>query len=43
MTRQHDCTLSPDLVQLIADQGLDVLPEVIRIVMNHAMHAERSQ
>lgn len=43
MTRQHDCTLSPDLVQLIADQGVDVLPELIRIVMNHAMQAERSQ
>lgn len=43
MTRQNDCTLSPDLVQLIADQGLDVLPELIRIVMNHAMQAERSQ
>ncbi len=43
MTRQHDCTLSPDLVQLIADQGLDALPELIRIVINHAMQAERSQ
>ena len=43
MTRQSDCTLSPDLVQLIADQGLDVLPELIRIVLNHAMQAERSQ
>lgn len=43
MTRQSDCTLSPDLVQLIADQGLDALPELIRIVINHAMNAERSQ
>ncbi len=30
-------------MQLIADQGSDVLPELIRIVMNHAMQAERSQ
>lgn len=43
MTRQHDCTLSPDLVQLIADQGLDAVPELIRIVINHAMQAERSR
>jgi putative transposase len=42
MTRQSDCTLSPDLVQLIADQGLDALPKMIRIVINHAMQAERS-
>jgi len=43
MTRPSDCTLSPDLVQLIADQGLDALPELIRIVIHHAMNAERSQ
>jgi len=43
MTRPSDCTLSPDLVQLIADQGLDALPELIRIVIHYAMNAERSQ
>ena len=43
MTRPSDGTLSPDLVQLIADQGLDAVPELIRILINHAMQAERSQ
>lgn len=39
MTRQRDCTLSPDPVHLIADQGLDPSPELIRIVINHARQA----
>lgn len=43
MTRQNDCTLSDELVQLIAEQGLDILPELIRVVINHAMQAERSR
>lgn len=36
MSRQTDCTLSPDLLDLIADNGLDALPELIRILINHA-------
>lgn len=43
MTRQSDCTLSDSLVELIADQGLDALPELIRIIINAAMQAERQQ
>lgn len=43
MTRQSDCTLSDDLMQLIAEQGLDVMPELIRIMVNAAMTAERQQ
>lgn len=43
MTRQPDCTLSDDLMQLIAEQGLDAMPELIRIIMNAAMQAERQQ
>jgi len=41
MTRQPDCTLSDDLMRLIADQGLDAMPELIRIMLNAAMQAER--
>lgn len=43
MTRQPDCTLSNDLTQMIAEQGLDALPELIRIIVNAAMQAERQQ
>lgn len=43
MTRQNGCTLSPNLVQLIADQWLDVLPELIRIAVKQTTQAERSQ
>jgi putative transposase len=43
MTRLPDCTLSPDLLDLIADQGLDALPELMRIVINQAMLSERHQ
>lgn len=41
MTRQPDCTLSDDLMRLIADQGLDAMPELIRIMLNAAMQADR--
>ena len=41
MTRPSDCTLSDNLVELIADQGLEALPELIRIIINAAMQAER--
>lgn len=43
MTRQPDCTLSPDLLAMIAEQGLDAVPELIRILINQAMQAERQQ
>lgn len=43
MTRQPDCTLSDDLMRMIAEQGLDALPELIRILLNAAMQAERQQ
>jgi S-methylmethionine-dependent homocysteine/selenocysteine methylase len=43
MTRQPDCTLSDRLVDLIADQGLEALPDLIRIIINAAMQAERQQ
>lgn len=43
MTRQSDCTLSDSLVELITEQGLDAVPELIRIIINAAMQAERQQ
>jgi putative transposase len=43
MTRHPDCTLSAELLDLIAEQGLDAIPELLRIMINHAMQAERQQ
>jgi hypothetical protein len=40
MTRTPDCTLSDRLVELIADEGFDALPELMRIMINAAMQAE---
>jgi len=43
MTYQHDFTLPSEMLEQIAAQGFDVLPELIRIVINAAMQAERQQ
>jgi putative transposase len=43
MTRHSDCTLSDEMVQLLAEQGLDAMPELMRIIVNAAMQAERQQ
>jgi transposase-like protein len=43
MTYETDCTLPDELLEQIADQGLDVLPELIRTVINTAMQIERQQ
>jgi transposase-like protein len=43
MTYQADCTLSPALLEQLATDGLDALPELIRIMINTAMHAERQR
>jgi putative transposase len=43
MTREVDSSLSPDLVELIIEQGLEGLQELIRIVVNAAMQAERQR
>lgn len=43
MTRQPDCTLSDDLMRMITEHGLDALPELIRVMLNAAMQAERQQ
>jgi transposase-like protein len=41
MTYKTDCTLTDELLDQIAEQGLDVLPELIRTVINAAMQIER--
>ena len=41
MTYQTDCTLPESLLEQIAEQGPNILPELVRIVINTAMQAER--
>jgi len=42
MTYREDFTLPAELLEQVQEQGLDVLPELIRVVINTAMQAERS-
>jgi transposase-like protein len=43
MTYRQDFTVPAELIEQVQEQGLDVLPELIRIVINAAMQAERSE
>ena len=43
MTRHDDCTLPPELLDHIAAEGLDAVPELIRVILNAAMAAERQR
>jgi len=43
MTYHKDFTLPTELLEQVQEQGLEVLPELIRIVLNAAMQAERSE
>lgn len=43
MTYPNDFTLPSELLEQIASQGFDYVPELIRIVINAAMQAERQQ
>lgn len=43
MTYQNDFTLPDELLEQITTQGIDFLPELIRILINAAMKAERQQ
>jgi transposase-like protein len=43
MTYQGDFTLPTELLEQIARQGFEILPELIRIVINAAMQGERQQ
>jgi len=41
MTYQDNFTLPTEILEQVAEQGLDFLPELIRIVVNRAMQVER--
>jgi putative transposase len=43
MTYREDFTLPAEIMEQVQALGLDVLPELIRIVINAAMQAERSE
>ena len=43
MTYREDFNLPAEILEQVAEQGLDVLPELIRIVIHAAMQAERSE
>ena len=43
MTYHADCTLPMDLLEQIADGGLETLPAAIRLLLNAAMRLERQQ
>jgi putative transposase len=43
MTYEQDFTLPSDILKEVAERGFDVLPELIRIVFNTAMQAEREK
>jgi transposase-like protein len=42
MTYREDFTLPAELLEQVQEQGLDVLPELIRVIINTAMLAERA-
>jgi len=42
MTYREDFTLPARLLEQVQQQGLEVLPELIRVIINLAMQAERS-
>lgn len=41
MAHQSELTLPADLLETIADQGLDALPELVRMLVNETMRIER--
>lgn len=43
MTYQPNCTLPEEILEQIAVEGLEALPELIRILINEAMRLERDQ
>jgi len=41
MIYKHDCTLPTEYLEQLTEQGLDSLPEMIRVMVNEAMRIER--
>ena len=43
MTYRKDFTLPTELLERVSKEGLDILPELIQVILNAAMQAERQQ
>lgn len=43
MTYRDDFTLPAELLEQVSSQGLEILPELIRVILNVAMAAERTE
>ena len=43
MTYREDFTLPTELMERVSKQGFDILPELIQVIINAAMQAERQQ
>lgn len=43
MTYREDFTVPTELLEQVQEHGLDVLPELIRVILNAAMQAERTE
>lgn len=43
MTYQEDFTLPAELMEQVSKQGFEILPELIQVIINTAMQAERQQ
>ena len=43
MTYREDSTLPGEILELVNDNGFDILPELIRLVFNTAMQVEREK
>jgi putative transposase len=41
MTHQSDCILPTEFLEQLTEQGLEGLPELIRVLVNEAMRLER--
>jgi transposase-like protein len=43
MTYREDFTVPAELLEQVSSQGLEILPELIRVILNAAMQAERAE
>jgi len=43
VTYQKDCALPQEYLEQLSREGLDALPEMIRIIVNQAMELERQK
>ena len=43
MTHQENYNLSTSMIEELAQNGLEVIPELVRVILNNVMQAERSQ